>query len=417
MASPIRRRLFAALAGFTTLLCLGYTGLLLVVSYVTEDMLVDRLLAREAAALSAAYARDGQLAAPGLDLVRVYRSAAALPPPVRARVAAGHARGEIFAPDGAHYHLRTVHPAPGAAPVWLVADVGPILVVSRLFQEVGGLLLLVALGLVALALGLAWWLARRLVAPLLQLAHDVRTLPAQGRFAFAARRRGDEIGYLADKLGTALADLHAALARERAFTRDVSHELRTPLTVMKNALVAAPDAQALAQLRAGVDDLAATVDVLFALARAERLPLAPFDLRGCIEDSLLRQPGCADWDEGRLELRLPGRVPVTGHRQLAMVLLDNCIGNALHHGGPRCRLALSYEQGELAIVNSVGQEPNAAQGFRHGHDVLARVAAAMGWSVRFEPGGDSYRVAIAVTPAEAVSHRGVSHQNGTRTRP
>ncbi|AVR96872.1 sensor histidine kinase [Pseudoduganella armeniaca] len=394
MFSAIRHGLFAALAGFTVLLCLCYTALLLVVSYVTEDMLVDRLLEREAAALMAQHARHGSVRAPGLDLVRLHASAATLPAPVRAEVEAGRERGEIFVPGAAHYHLRALRLTPDGAPLWLLADVGPILVVSRLFHEVGGVLLLVALGLVALALGLAWWLARRLVAPLQVLAHEVRTLPAQGRFDFAARMRRDEIGYLADKLGTAMAGLHAALGREQAFTRDVSHELRTPLTVLKNALATAPDSGG---ARAQVDDIVATIDVLFALARAETLPAAPFELRACVEDVLLRQPGVGDWDEARLLLDLPDRLAVTGNRQLAMLLLENCIGNALFHGGPGCRLALSFADGVLAIVNSVEPgRPGAVRGFLHGHDLLARLAAAMGWSVRFEPGAASYRVAIAV---------------------
>ena len=52
MARTIRRGLFVALAGFTVLLCLSYTGLAVVISYVTEDMLVQRLLEREAAAIT-----------------------------------------------------------------------------------------------------------------------------------------------------------------------------------------------------------------------------------------------------------------------------------------------------------------------------------------------------------------------------
>ena len=52
MSKSIRQRLFAALAGFTVLLCLCYTGLALVIAYVTEDMLVQRLLEREAAVVS-----------------------------------------------------------------------------------------------------------------------------------------------------------------------------------------------------------------------------------------------------------------------------------------------------------------------------------------------------------------------------
>lgn len=134
MFSSIRHGLFAALAGFTMLICLCYTGLALVISYVTEDMLVDRLLQREAATISAHFRLHGEVKTPGDELIRVYRSVAALPPVVRAQVAAGHERAEISTDSGPHYHLRTLDLPAEPAPqrVYLLADVGPLLVVSTL---------------------------------------------------------------------------------------------------------------------------------------------------------------------------------------------------------------------------------------------------------------------------------------------
>ncbi|MCQ6458614.1 histidine kinase dimerization/phospho-acceptor domain-containing protein, partial [Vibrio parahaemolyticus] len=83
----------------------------------------------------------------------------------------------------------------------------------------------------------------------------------------------DEIGFLARRLETTFADLQAVLQREQSFARDVSHELRTPLTLMHNTLALAGaqplGVQERAQLEQGVDDMRATIEVLFALARAE----------------------------------------------------------------------------------------------------------------------------------------------------
>jgi len=177
-------------------------------------------------------------------LIRAYRAIDALPSPVRERAAAGLERGEVFTDTGRHYHLRTLDLGAGAGAgsglgaqrVYLLADVGTILVVSKLIRDVGGVLVCVALGVTGVALLLAWLLSRRLVAPLQVLAEEVRSLGPNGPADFSARRRRDEIGYLADRLGTFIAALQAALAREHAFTRDVSHELRTPLTVMNNTL-------------------------------------------------------------------------------------------------------------------------------------------------------------------------------------
>jgi len=307
MFRSIRHKLFAALAGFTVLICVCYTGLALVISYVTEDMLVDRLLEREAAAMSAHFRLHGEVQPSGNDLIRAYRSIEALPAVVRAQVAAGRQRAEVFTDTGQHYHLRTLDLAAGAGPqrvqrrhlVYLLADVAPILVVSKLVGDVGGVLACVALGLIGLALLLAWLLSRRLVSPLQVLADEVRRLKPGDPIGFSATERRDEIGYLAEKLGVTLAELQSALVREHAFTRDVSHELRTPLTVMKNTLgqaAARPlGRQDVAQLQGGLDEIAQTIDVLFALARAEHIGSDVFDLRGCIEDSLLRLLGDGGW--------------------------------------------------------------------------------------------------------------------------
>jgi HAMP domain-containing protein len=277
VARSIRHGLFAALAGFTVLICVCYTGLALVISYVTEDMLIDRLLKREAAAMTAHFRLHGDIRPAADEIIRAYRSVEALPPIVREQVVAGRGRAEIFTDTGQHYHLRSLDLPAQSGPqrIYLLADVRPLLVVTKLFQDVGGVLIAVALGLIALALLLAYLLSKRLVSPLQVLANEVRGLSQKSTIELSARHRPDEIGYLAKKLGTTIAELHSSLNREHAFTRDVSHELRTPLTVMNN-IVALAQARALdtddvAQLQAGLDEIGTTIDVLFALARAEHI--------------------------------------------------------------------------------------------------------------------------------------------------
>lgn len=396
MFRSIRHSLFAALAGFTVLICLCYTALALVIAYVTEDMLVDRLLQREAGALSAQYRLHGKLKPPASDWITVYHQAATLPAPVRAQVAAGRQRGEIFTGTGQHYHLRTLDLGlAGAAPqrVYLLADAAPLLVVSTLIREVGGLVLALALGLIALALLLAWLLARRLVQPLQRLADEVRTLAPDHAIVFSAQGRNDEIGYLADKLGATLAELQAALSREQAFTRDVSHELRTPLTVLRNALGPAP--HDVAQLRASVDAISATVELLFALARAGHIGSEVFDLRACIEESLLQLIGTQARADDWLVIDLPDHLDVSGHRHLTMLLLNNCFSNALFHGGADCRLRVDLQQGTLGLANTTDDgKPGAIQGFQHGHNLLVRIAAAMDWQLTFHQHAGMYRVEI-----------------------
>ncbi|PVX37163.1 HAMP domain-containing sensor histidine kinase [Janthinobacterium sp. 78] len=406
MAKSIRRQLFAALAGFTVLLCLCYTGLALVIAYVTEDMLVQRLLEREAAAVSMRWQQHGKLTPSGSDLITVYGSYLDLPQAVRAQVPPSAPRGEVFTTTGQHYHVLALDHVAAGPPqrVYLLADVAPVLVVSRLAQEVGGVVAGVALALIALALLLAYWLARRLVRPLQRLAQEARQLAPGSAVHFSARDRPDEIGFLARRLETTFAELQAVLQREQAFTRDVSHELRTPLTLMHNTLALAT-AQPLggeeqAQLQQATDDMRATIDVLFALARAEQLPGEVVELRGCIEQCLLRLLEDSTWDASLLALDLPERLDVVGNGQLTMLLINNCLANALFHGGPACRISITFAQGCLSIGNTVpAGQPRRVHGFAHGQNLLLRLAQAMRWEIAFHPGERQYRVTIV--PARA----------------
>ncbi|OEZ80176.1 sensor protein QseC [Janthinobacterium sp. HH104] len=406
MSKSIRQRLFAALAGFTVLLCLCYTGLALVIAYVTEDMLVQRLLEREAVVVSQHLRQHGELTPSGSDLIKTYASYHDLPQVVREQVLPSAPRGEVFTTTGQHYHVLALDLVAAGQPQrsYLLADVAPVLVVQRLAREVGGVVLGVALALIALALLLAYWLARRLVLPLQRLAQEARQLAPGSTVHFSERDRPDEIGFLAHRLETTFAELQAVLQREQAFARDVSHELRTPLTLMHNTLALAEarplGRQEQAQLRQSSDEMRATIDVLFALARAEQLPGDVVELRGCMEQCLLRLLDEHPWDASLLTLDLPGRLDVAGNGQLVMLLINNCLANALFHGGPDCRISIAFAQGHLNIVNTVqAGQPRRVHGFAHGQNLLLRLAQAMRWDIAFHPGATQYRVAIVPTQA------------------
>ena len=144
----------------------------------------------------------------------------------------------------------------------------------------------------------------------------------------------------------------------------------------------------------------ATLDVLFALARAEQLPGDVVELRGCIEQCLLRLLEDFAWDASLLTLELPERLEVVGNGQLMLLLINNCLANALFHGGPACRVSIAYAQGCLSMVNTVpAGQPRRVHGFAHGQNLLLRLAQAMHWDIAFHPGERQYRVAIV--PARA----------------
>jgi signal transduction histidine kinase len=393
MFRTIRQGLFAALAGFTVLICVCYTALAVVIAYVTEDMVLDRLLEREAVAAATYFRQHGQVGPVANDLIRIYRSFDDLPDVVRQSATPAARRAEVFTRTGQHYHLRRLDVA-GGVRLYLLADAAPLLVVSQLVADVGGVLIAVALALLGLALLLAYLLARRLVLPLQVLAHEARGVKLDSAIDFSARGRPDEIGFLAQRLAGSFGQLQDALRREHAFTRDVSHELRTPLTVMNNTLALAGSRPLdVAQLQAGLDEVRGTIEVLFALARAEHIPAETLDLRMCIEHSMLKLLQDGRWDDRELAIELPDRLAVQGNPQLAALLINNCLSNALFHGGAGSHLRVVFADGCLSISNTVMAEARM-QGFAHGQNLLVRVARAMGWQVSFHPGDAVYRVDI-----------------------
>ena len=78
-----------------------------------------------------------------------------------------------------------------------------------------------------------------------------------------------------------------------------------------------------------------------------------------------------------------------------MLLVNNCLGNALFHGGADSRLRLSFADGVLSLANTVDPaRAGATQGFLHGQHLLRRIAKAMGWEIGFHAGATEYRVDI-----------------------
>ena len=89
----------------------------------------------------------------------------------------------------------------------------------------------------ALAVFLGWILARRVMAPVVRLARQVRHRDQLLGLAppLAPDYAADEVGELAVAFDATLGRLRDTLTRERLFTSDVSHELRTPLMVLASS--------------------------------------------------------------------------------------------------------------------------------------------------------------------------------------
>lgn len=402
MTDGIQRRLFMILGSFTALICVAYTLIALLLAYVTEDMVLESMLTQQANVITRNYTGRETLPKPDMDFMQLYTSIDAMPAAVRHEVkglqATGGKKLEIFGKDGKHYHVLRLQLG-SAQEVYLLAEVSPFLVVSHLSARVAGLMLTVAMLMLATALILAYFVARRIALPLQQLAEDVSATPAKDMPNFKASQRRDEIGFLARKLEDSLHARHTALLRETNFTRDLSHELRTPITILNNLLLAGQgrihnEEDALVA-RQSVDDLMHTIDILLALARAENMLPIKLDLIACIEQSLLFVHYSTPAQPHEVTLDLPAQWQVLGNAHLIGLLLNNLFTNAKTHGDEQAAIHVFCDHPKLILSNAIKSDrPSHTTGFGHGRNLMERIASALDWEIRFEHSVDKFQVEI-----------------------
>ena len=157
------------------------------------------------------------------------------------------------------------------APFQSVADGGDQRFVTGQWHTTVG----VACVAVALAALIAWWVARRLLAPVKQVAAATHQLMAGHRDVRVDVDSSDEVGQLAQDFNRMAQTLDRNEVLRREFVADVSHELRTPLTVLRGELEALEDGirpldrAAITSLQAEVRQLGQLVEDLYELALSD----------------------------------------------------------------------------------------------------------------------------------------------------
>ncbi len=341
MGSSIRKRLFAILGVFVLCNALVWSGMALLLAYVVEDEIIDRVLATQVSRIVENYSPGGPLPEPGVPEIRLFESVDAAPPAIRDQIEGPPGRGEIFTEEETHYHYRWFA-LPRGADVLLLAEVSPWLVVTSLSPALmilllAGLVLATGLGLVAVAM-----IAGITTRPVRELTAAIESDPRPDPLPHLEKQ--DEVGTLASAMDAALGNLQEALARERAFTRDVSHELRTPLTTLRNALTLMPrsveSSAHLSQLRNSSDEIERTLASLLALARAESAVLEPMKLRPLLETLLLERSRILESRGFELNVE----VPDAAERRAASRISETIM--ALHQIPGVVSLTLTYHHFE-----------------------------------------------------------------------
>ncbi|MGH2994983.1 MAG: sensor histidine kinase [Gaiellaceae bacterium] len=280
---------------------------------------------------------------------------------------AGEVQTLEFEPPGAdRVYLAEAHP------ITLGGETFGALVVAKprtaLRESWVALVERMALGLLAglaVALGLVWWLSRRLSKPVLALSRAADEVAKRRYGAELPKPRSrDEIADLTDRFREMTERLAEAEAHERNFLVRVSHELRTPLTAIRGHVDALregvaddPEArdESLGVIRAETDRLARLVGDLVDLAKLEAhrftLDEEEVDLGRLVEQAYQAFAEEARRRDIAYEKALAADPVVLTDGDRVLQIVSNLLDNAFTWtpDGGRVALGLSAENGTVSV--------------------------------------------------------------------
>lgn len=278
----------------------------------------------------------------------------------------------------------------------------------------------------ALAVFLGWLLARKVMAPVVRLARQVRHRDQLLGLAppLAPDYAADEVGELAVAFDATLGRLRQALSRERMFTSDVSHELRTPLMVLASScelLLENPgiDRRGRAQVERiarACEEMRELVQTFLMLARTPREDASTsprLTLNQAAENllALWREPIEA---KGLKLIYDPGNpLDIRYNATFLHAVMGNLLRNALHyteHGFIRLTLepsgfvvedsgvGIPEEKREAMFEPFVRGNEKRGEGLGLGLSLVQRICENQGWSVSLstmEPNGCRFHVQLS----------------------
>lgn len=274
-------------------------------------------------------------------------------------------------------------------------------------------------GPVALAMaGLGgWFLARKSLAPVVEMSERARWMGAANldqRLPVANAR--DELGQLAVTFNELLGRLKAAFSRQREFMADASHELRTPLSVIQTTAGVTLDRprrdeaeyrEAIKVIDEQSQRLTRIVEDMFMLARADsgNYPLhkSKFYLDELVEETARAAGVLASGKGVAIDVVNSSESPAYGDedllRRMILNLLDNAIKYTPASGAVRLRLT-RRQQDYLIEVSDTGKGiPEEAQSQIFSR--FYRVDKARSRSESADGSGAGLGLAIALWIAEA----------------
>jgi two-component system OmpR family sensor kinase len=233
-------------------------------------------------------------------------------------------------------------------------------------------LLVPLLLLVPVLAAATWFTVSRALRPLSALRGEVVRRNPASLTPIALEPAPEEVRPLVGSLNDLLSRLGDALDSQRRFTADAAHELRTPLAGLKlqfqlleRSNGADERAEALANLRAGIERAIRLAQQLLTLARLEPGP-EPLPLRRVCLDSLARRTLAELAPIARhksIALHFTGTEDVAAHGdpEQLRILLGNLVDNAIRYTPPGGRVDVrALREAAHAVLEVADSGPGIA---------------------------------------------------------
>lgn len=234
----------------------------------------------------------------------------------------------------------------------------PLIEVTDELNIIARVLILMTLATLTLAFGGGWFLARRSLRPVVEMAERARWISAENlEQRLPVNNPRDELGQLAQTFNELLSRLNTTFIQQRQFMADASHELRTPLSVIRTAASVTLELthrdeseyrEALTLIKEQAARLSRIVQDMFTLARADTgrriLNRTSFYLDELLEETA-RAAGILAIQKGiTIKVNDADEAPLSGDEGLLRQMLLNLLDNALKFTPSGGRIEINLEK-------------------------------------------------------------------------